>query len=55
MTKTWVNFYNKRNGKKLGGYTKEGSFKGELQSTRALKAYEHKIDESDVEVRYEKE
>lgn len=55
MSTKWVNFYNKRNGKKLGGYTQKDSFAGELQATRALKAYEHKLDISDIEVRYEKQ
>lgn len=49
----WVNFYNKKNGKYLGGYTSRGSFKGELESTLALKAYDHKIEVSDIEVRKE--
>lgn len=51
----WVNFYNKLNGKKLGGYTEEGTFQGELQATLELKAYDNNINVSDIEVKYETE
>ena len=55
MLETWVNFYNKLNGKYLGGYTQKGTFQGELESTLELKAYDNGINVSDIEVRYEKE
>ncbi|MCK1999981.1 hypothetical protein MZM54_01110 [[Brevibacterium] frigoritolerans] len=55
MQEVWVNFYNKLDGKKLGGYTKDGTFQGELQSTLELKAFENNIDISDIEVKYENE
>ncbi|WP_341323452.1 hypothetical protein NSQ62_08235 [Solibacillus sp. FSL H8-0523] len=48
MTKElYVNFYNKKNGKYLGGYTVRGSFKGELENTLTLKAHDHNINVSD--------
>ena len=53
MAKQWVNFYNKVNGKKLGGYTVKGTSKGELRATLELKAYDNDISISDIEVRYE--
>lgn len=51
----WFNFYNKLNGKYLGGYTENGTFNGELENTLELKAYDNGINVSDIEVRYETE
>lgn len=49
----WISFYNKLNGTYLGGYTVTGTFKGELESTLQLKAYDNNIEVSDIEIRYE--
>ena len=49
----YVHFYNKLNGKFLGGYSVMGTFKGELENTLSLKAYDHNISIDDIDVRYE--
>jgi hypothetical protein len=53
MSEEYVSFYNRLNGKYLGGYTVRGTFKGELESTLELKAYDNNINVSDIEVKYE--
>lgn len=51
--KEWIVFYNRLTGKELLRYSIEGTFKGEMEATIRLLAYENNVVEDDIEIKIE--